>query len=69
MNETTKAKVPIWEKANLTIEEAAGYFNMGTDKIRKLTDDKNCTCVLWNGSKRLIKRKPFEDYLNRQFSI
>lgn len=64
-----KYEVPIWEKANLTLEEAAAYFNMGTDKIRELTDDKNCTCVLWNGTKRLIKRKLFEEFLNRQFSI
>ena len=61
--------IPVSEKANLTLEEAAAYFNIGEDKIRKITNDKNCTCVLWNGSKRLIKRKPFEEYLNRQFSI
>ena len=25
-----KQAVPIWEKANLTIEEAAAYFGIGT---------------------------------------
>ena len=64
-----KHDIPIWEKSNLTLEEAAAYFNIGVNKLRELTDDQNCTCVLWCGSKRLIKRKPFEDYLNRQFSI
>lgn len=64
-----KIHVPISEKANLTLEEAAAYFNMGKDKIRELTDEKNCTCVLWNGSKRLIKRKPFEEYLYTLYSI
>lgn len=64
-----KINVPISEKANLTLEEAAAYFNMGKDKIRELTDEKNCTCVLWNGSKRLIKRKPFEEYLYTLYSI
>ena len=24
-----KKEVPIWEKSNLTIEEAAAYFNIG----------------------------------------
>lgn len=30
--------VPIWEKANLTIEEAAAYFGIGTNKLRAMTD-------------------------------
>lgn len=64
-----KYNVPIAEKANLTIDEAAAYFNIGTTRLRELTDEKNCTFVLWNGSKRLIKRKPFEDYLYKQYSI
>lgn len=28
-----KKEVPIWEKSNLTIEEAAAYFNIGTNKL------------------------------------
>ena len=64
-----KKEVPIWEKANLTVEEASLYFNVGTHKIRELTEDDDCPYVLWIGSKRLIKKKPFEEYLNKQFSI
>ena len=64
-----KHEIPIYEKSNLTLEEAAAYFNIGINKLRELTDDKNCTFVLWNGSKRLIKRKAFEDYLYKQYSI
>lgn len=52
-----KYEVPIWEKANLTLEEAAAYFGIGINKIRQLTNEKNCPFVLWCGSKRLIKRK------------
>ena len=51
--------VPIWEKANLTIEEAAAYFGIGTNKLRAMTDGENCPFVLWVGSKRLIKRRKF----------
>ena len=29
-----KQEVPIWEKANLTIDEAAAYFGIGTNKLR-----------------------------------
>ena len=41
-----KKEVPIWEKSNLTIEEAAAYFNIGENKLRKLAADESCTFVL-----------------------
>ena len=47
--------VPIWEKANLTLEEAAAYYGIGINKLRSLTDTDHCPYVLWVGSKRLIK--------------
>ena len=61
--------VPIWEKANLTIEEAAAYFGIGTNKLWAMTDGENCPFVLWVGSKRLIKRRKFEKFLEEQYSI
>lgn len=64
-----KSEVPVWEKSNLTLEEAAAYFNIGVNKLRALTDDKNCTFVLWVGTKRLIKKSALESYLNKQYSI
>ena len=60
---------PIWEKINLTIKEAAALFGIGEKKIIELTNDENCPYVLYNGSKRLIKRKKFEKYLETAFSI
>ncbi len=59
----------ISEKSLLTPEEAAEYFNIGVNKVRSLTDGENCPYVLWSGSRRLIKRKPFEEYLYKQYSI
>ena len=52
-----KQAVPIWEKANLTIEEAAAYFGIGTNKLREITSNPDCGFVIWIGTKRLIKRK------------
>lgn len=69
MSEVIKKEVPIWEKSNLTLEEAAAYFGIGTPKLKELTNDDNCTFVLWNGSKRLIKRKKMEEYLEKVFSV
>ena len=60
---------PIWEKSNLTLEEAAAYSSIGVNKIRKLSNDENCPFVLWVGSKRLIKRKLFDKYIEECYSI
>ena len=57
-------KVPVWEKANLSLEEAAAYFGIGINKLRDMTNDENCPFVLWNGSKRLLKRKAIASIKN-----
>ena len=64
-----KKETTLSEKALLTLEEASAYFNIGVCKIRELTNDENCPYVLWNGSKRLIKRKPFEEFLYNSYSV
>lgn len=61
--------VPIWEKANLSMEEAAAYFGIGINKLLEMTNEDNCPFVLWNGSKRMIKRKAFEKFLEAAYSI
>lgn len=64
-----RCEVPIWEKANLTLEEAAAYSGIGINKLRDLSNDDNCKFVLWVGSKRLIKRKLFDQYIEQAYSI
>lgn len=64
-----KNETSLSEKALLTLEEASTYFNIGVCKLRELTNDDNCPYVLWNGSKRLIKRKPFEEFLYSSYSV
>lgn len=63
------SRVPLWKKMNLTVEEAAEYSGIGVSKIKETSNQKNCPFVLWNGTKRLIKRKQFEDYLETQYSV
>ena len=62
-------KVPVWEKANLSLEEAAAYFGIGINKLRDMTNEENCPFVRWNGNKRLIKRKQLERFLETAYSI
>lgn len=62
-------EIPIWEKSNLTLEEAAAYSNIGINKLRQITNDEKCGFVLWVGNKRLIKRRQFDQFLSTSFSI
>ena len=64
-----KCEVPVWEKATLTLEEAAAYSNVGVNRLRGISDAENCNFVLWVGKKRLIKRKLFEAFLEKSYSI
>lgn len=62
-------EIPIWEKSNLTIQEAAVYSGIGEHRLRSLTDDENCPFVLWKGRTRLIKRRKLDEYLDKAYSI
>lgn len=64
-----KNEVPIWKRSTLTIDEAAAYSGIGRNKLRSLTDKDDCPFVLWVGSKRLIKRKLLDEYINDMYSI
>ncbi|MEG0409248.1 MAG: excisionase [Bacilli bacterium] len=61
--------VPIWHKTNLTLQESALYSEIGINKLRELSDSEDCLFVLWNKSKRLIKREELDKYLNKPYSI
>lgn len=61
--------VPILEKSNLTLEEAAAYSGIGINKLRSLSDHEQCQFVLWVGSKRLIKRRKLDEYTERMYSL
>lgn len=62
-------EVPIWEKSNLTLDEAAAYSGIGRNKLRELSDRKGCRFVLWVGNKRLIKRKELDKFTSESFSL
>ena len=62
-------EVPIWEKSNLTLEEAAAYSGIGINELRQLTNDEDCEFVLWLGTKRLIKRRKFDEYIEKLYAF
>jgi len=62
-------EIPIWQKMNLTVEEAAMYSNIGQNRISDMINDPNCPFVLYVGRKRLIKRTAFEKFIESQVEI
>ena len=64
-----KKEVPVWEKSNLTLEEAVAYSGIGIHKLRELSDKEDCEFVLWIGTKRLLKRRKLDEYIERAYSI
>lgn len=66
--EVLENNIPVWEKLNLTIEEAAKYSNIGVTTLRSIID-KNNTFTLCVGKKKLIKRKEFEEWNSKNFIV
>lgn len=62
-------KVPIHLKMNLTIREAAEYSNIGINKIDSMLRSPNCPFVLYVGTKKLVKRKEFEQFISGKLLI
>ena len=57
--------IPIWERYTLTIEEAAKYFRIGENKLRRLAEEnKNANWLIMNGNRIQIKRKQFEKIID-----
>ena len=59
-------EIPYWEKYMLTLREAAEYFHIGEKKMRQIVDDNmDANFLLESGNRVMIKRKLFEEYLDR----
>ncbi len=64
-----KIQVPVWHKMNLSIDEAVLYSGIGRAKLYEITNREDCPFVLWIGNRRVIKRKAFEEYMEKAYSI
>lgn len=65
-----KVVIPVWEKYALTIPEACEYFNLGEKKTRQLMSDyEDYGFTLQIGNRTTIKRKKFEEFLDKTGSV
>ena len=62
-------EVPIQEKLLLTIKEAALYSNIGINRIDVMLREESCPFVLFVGSRKLVKRREFENYISERFVV
>lgn len=62
-------EIPIWEKSNLSLEEAAAYSGIGINKLREITNEDRCKFILRVGNKRLIKRRLFDQSIEQAYCI
>ena len=58
-------RVPLWHKYSLMIREASEYFNLGEKKLRQIIQEQpQEDFILNNGTKVLIKRVKFEQFMD-----
>ena len=62
--------IPVWEKYTLSIEEASSYFRIGENKLRRLAEEnKNENWLILNGNRIQIKRRQFEQVIDKLDAI
>lgn len=63
---TDSKDIPLWQKYTLTVEEASRYFRIGQTKLRRLiSENEDADFILWNGNRPQIKRKQFEEFIDK----
>lgn len=69
MTACEKLDIPIYQKLNLTIEEAILYSNIGEHTLRDELVKPHCPFSLKIGNRTLVKRKEFEEWNSKQSRI
>ncbi len=58
--------IPFWMQYTLSVDEAAKYFRIGQNTLRKIiSDNPEADYLLWIGRKAQIKRSLFEKYIDQ----
>ncbi len=60
------SQVPIWQRYVLTVIEAAEYYHIGENKLRRIVEEHpEADFAILNGNRLLFKREKFERFLDR----
>ena len=61
--------IPVNMKLALSIKEAAQYSGIGINRLENMLRKPNCPFVLYVGTRKLVKREAFEQYVKQQLVI
>ena len=61
--------VPLEIKPLLTLKEASIYTGIGINKLRDMSNERNCNYVLFVGRKRISKRETLLKFLAESYSV
>jgi excisionase len=63
-------KIPIWKRYALTVTEAAEYYHIGENKLRRIAEKhSDANFIILNGNRVLFKRQQFEKYLDKATTV
>ena len=70
ISETREEKsLPLDVKPLLTLKEASVYTGVGINKLREISNERNCDYVLFVGRKRMFKREALLQFLQEAYSV
>ena len=69
LTDSEDSEVPLWHRQNLSVQEAVAYTGIGRETIRKLIKQEDCDFAFTIGARTMIKRKRFEKYIEKMYSI
>jgi len=64
-----RAELPLDSKPLLTLREASTYIGIGINKLRDMSNERNCDFVLFVGRKRMFKREALVKFLEKAYSV
>ena len=64
-----KDKFPVSEKYTLSVIEAAQYFGIGINKMRRMAEENLGVFAVYSGNRYLIIRSKLEEFLQKTSSI
>ena len=61
--------IPLEMKPLLTLKEASLYTGIGINKLRDMSNERNCNYVLFVRRKRMFKRESLLKFLAESYSV
>ena len=66
MQTENKEKV---KRGEIYLHDFGNNSGIGRAKLYEMTNREDCPFVLWIGNRRVIKRKAFDEYIEKVYSV